>query len=68
VEYAYGVKALEECWYESYSPSPSPRLEGDRDIALVPAARAQAQGASSRTNTKPNNHPTTCCDASLVST
>lgn len=55
MEYAYGVKALDEGWYESYWSSPSPRLEGDRDIASALEARAQAQGPSSTTNTKPNN-------------
>ena len=51
------MKALDEGWYESYWSSPSPRLEGERDIALALASRAPAQGPSSSANTKPNNHP-----------
>lgn len=50
------MKALDEGWYESYWSSPSPGLEGDRDIASALVARAQAQGPSSTANTKPNNH------------
>ena len=49
------MKALDEGWYEPYWSSPSPRLEGERDIALALAARAQAQGPRSVANTKPNN-------------